>query len=101
MGSFRRSHSFFDPLDLEIIDRVYEAAWAKIEGDYLSRDRSRDDERQKALRRWLFVLAARPFDFDTLYDRVVASVPKNWVVPHPEVASEVRRDRPSSGVPLS
>ena len=76
MGSFRRHHTF-DPLDLEIIDRVYEATWAKIEARYLYRDTSRDDERQKALRRWLFILAASgPVDFDTLYDKVVASLPK-------------------------
>ena len=30
MGSFKHSCAF-DPLDLEIIDRVYEAAWAKLE----------------------------------------------------------------------
>jgi hypothetical protein len=100
MDSFKRPNSF-DPLDLEIIDRVYEAAWAKIEGQYLSRDTSRDDERQKALRRWLFVLATRPVDFDTLYDKVLASVPKNWAVQTPEIASEVRRDGPSEGCPLS
>ena len=47
MGSFRQPHTF-DPLDLEIIDRVYEAAWAQIEVRYLCRDTSRDDERQKA-----------------------------------------------------
>ena len=90
MGLFRRHHTF-DPLDLEIIDRVYEAAWAKIEARYLYRDTSRDDERQKALRRWLFVLAASgPVDFDTLYDKVETSLPKNWAAEQiPEVASEV------------
>jgi hypothetical protein len=30
LGSFKHPHAF-DPLDLEIIDRVYEAAWAQVE----------------------------------------------------------------------
>jgi hypothetical protein len=77
MGTFRPAHTF-DPLDLEIIERVYEAAWAKIESRYLYRDTNRDDERQKALRRWLFVLAKSPVDFDMLYDKVEASLPKTW-----------------------
>ena len=78
MGSFTRPHTF-NPLDLEIIDRVYEATWAKIESRYLYRDRERDEERKKALRRWLFAIAkGSPVDFDTLYDKVVASLPKNW-----------------------
>jgi hypothetical protein len=29
MGSIKRSHAF-DPLDLEIIDLVYEVAWGQI-----------------------------------------------------------------------
>jgi hypothetical protein len=29
MGSFKHPYAF-DPLDLEIIDRVYEAAWLKL-----------------------------------------------------------------------
>ena len=89
MGSFRRPHAF-DPLDLEIIDQVYEAIWAQIEGRYLRRDTSRDDERQKALRRWLFTLAASPVDFDTLYDKVLTSLPKHWAAEQPpEVRSQV------------
>jgi hypothetical protein len=87
MGSFRRPHAF-DPLDLEIIDQVYEATWAQIEARYFRRDTSRDDERQKALRRWLFALAASPVDFDTLYDKVVTSLPK-WAAQTPKVDSQV------------
>ena len=37
MGSFKR-HRAFDPLDLEIIDRVYEAAWAQLEAREIDRD---------------------------------------------------------------
>jgi hypothetical protein len=50
MGSFKHSCAF-DPLDLEIIDRVYEAAWAKLEACEPFRDRERDLERQEALRK--------------------------------------------------
>jgi hypothetical protein len=46
MGSFKRN-PVFDPLDLEIIDRVYEAAWAKIEAREPLRDIQRDSERQE------------------------------------------------------
>jgi hypothetical protein len=35
MGSFKRPRAF-DPLDLEIIDRVYEAAWASYSGSLTS-----------------------------------------------------------------
>jgi hypothetical protein len=78
MGSYKHAHAF-GPLDLEIIDRVYEATWAQIEARYLYRDRGRDETRQKALRRWLFALAAGgPVEFDTLCDKVIASLPKNW-----------------------
>src|ERR1700745_1663757 len=41
MGSFKHPHAF-DPLDLEIIDRVYEAAWAQIEARESDRDTRRD-----------------------------------------------------------
>jgi hypothetical protein len=48
MDSFKRA---FDPLDLEIIDRVYEVAWAHVEAREPDRDTARDGERQKALRK--------------------------------------------------
>jgi hypothetical protein len=48
MGSFKRT---FDPLDLEIMDRVYEAAWAHLEARQPDRDIARDGERQEALRK--------------------------------------------------
>jgi hypothetical protein len=56
MGSDKRPHAF-NPLDLEIIDRVYEATWAQVEARYPCRKREHDETRQKALRRWLFALA--------------------------------------------
>ena len=36
MGSFKRPHAF-DPLDLEIIDLVYEVAWEQVSAPTLSR----------------------------------------------------------------
>jgi hypothetical protein len=62
----------YDPLDLEIIDRVYEVAWAQFVAGGPLRDTSKDGERQEALRRWLFDFAGPgPVDFDTLCDKVL------------------------------
>ena len=72
MGSTDRSA--FDPLDLEIIDHVYEAAWAAL----LARDPVHTDAqeaaRQKNLRQRLIVLA-KPgsVDFDALYEKVLST----------------------------
>jgi hypothetical protein len=80
MSSFDRRA--FDPLDLEIIDRVYEAAWAKVEAREPSRDRAADPERQEALRKLVFAFAdtgrASPVDFDSLYELVCANMGKAW-----------------------
>ena len=66
MGSFRRPR-IFDALDLEIIDLVYEAAWARVEANNLTRDISKDGERRRALRQWIFALVdSHPVDFDAL-----------------------------------
>jgi hypothetical protein len=70
MGSFKRPHAF-DPLDLEIIDRVYEAVWAQIEARQIDRDRKNDPERQQKLRERIFAVAEiGSVDFDALYERV-------------------------------
>jgi hypothetical protein len=64
----------FDPLDLEIIDRVYEAAWAQIEAREPHRDTERDGERQQVLRKHIFAVAGMgSVDFDALYERVLAT----------------------------
>jgi hypothetical protein len=65
----------FDPLDLEIIDRVYEVARAHIEARDLYRDPTKDSQEEHVLRKQLFVLAgSASLDFDTLCDRVLASI---------------------------
>jgi hypothetical protein len=47
MGSFPRTR-VFDPLDLEIIDRVYDTAWAQVETREPTRDRNGDGKKQEA-----------------------------------------------------
>jgi hypothetical protein len=78
MRSFRRDR-LFDRLDLEIIGRAYEAAWARVETD-IFRDIAKDDERKTALRQWTFILAgSHPVDFDTLYEKLESVIPKPWI----------------------
>src|SRR5262245_19751566 len=48
MGSFTHPR-VFNPLDLEIMDRVYEAAWAQVEARDPTRDTANDGIRQDAL----------------------------------------------------
>jgi hypothetical protein len=71
MDSFKRT---FDPLDLEIIDRVYEVAWAYVEAREPDRNTARDGERQRALRKRIFGVAR--IDFDTLTEVVLATIPE-------------------------
>jgi hypothetical protein len=74
MDSRTAGHSF-DPLDLEILDRVYEAARAQIEARDLCHCPEPDRGGEAALRKAVFSLAgAHPVDFDMLYDKVVASL---------------------------
>ena len=80
MGSFQHPR-VFQPLDLEIIDRVYEAAWAQIEAQDPFRDREKDDERKEALRKLVIDDAGTDkVEFDKLYERVVAHLPEAWTV---------------------
>jgi hypothetical protein len=79
MGSFKHPR-VFDPLDLEIIDRVYEAAWARVEANEPDRDRSQDASRKEALRRWMFAFAeGHPVEFDALYERL-EKLPTSWLI---------------------
>ena len=50
MGSFKHPRAF-GPLDLEIFDLVYEAAWAALEARDPFRDTEKDGARQQALRK--------------------------------------------------
>jgi len=76
MGSFKR---VFNPLDLEIIDRVYDAVWAHVEARDLYRDTEKDGKRKEAIRKRVFAFAGYgKIDFDTLCDKVLASMPDVW-----------------------
>ena len=97
MGSYNRER-VFDPLDLEIIDQVYAAIWANVEGREPFRDKKDDGARQHAIRKRIFVFAnLGTVDFDLLCDKVVANMPGSWVhqasVPGPEVISAKARQR--------
>ena len=82
MGSFK---SVFDPLDLEIMDRVYEVAWAHVQAREPARNTASDGGRQQALRRKIFgiarILGPGHVDFDTLTDMVLATISEQ---PQPE-----------------
>ena len=54
MGSLK---SVFDPLDSEIMERVYEVAWALAQARESSRNTASDGARQTALRRKIFGVA--------------------------------------------
>lgn len=64
----------FGPLDLEIIDRVYEVASAHFEARYLYREVPCGGEVER-LRKAIFACAASGrLDFDTLCDKVLAQL---------------------------
>jgi hypothetical protein len=70
MGSFKHPRAF-DPLDLEIINRVYEATWALVEALKPLRDHRKDDEQKKALRKRVMTYATSgEIEFDDLYHKV-------------------------------
>jgi hypothetical protein len=73
MVSFKHPLAF-DPLDLEIIDHVFEAAWAQVEASRPFRNSDTDAERREALRKYVMDCATEDkIDFDALYERVVVA----------------------------
>jgi hypothetical protein len=77
MGSFKHPR-LYDPFDLEILDRVYEVAWARFEATAPKRDFTQDAQRREALRQLVFALASgHPVDFDTIVAKLDA-VPASW-----------------------
>ena len=79
MGSFARPR-VFDPLDLQIIDLVYAAAWAQLEARDPFRDITKDPKRQEVLRKKVFAVATPgAIEFDDLLDKVLAILPETWV----------------------
>jgi hypothetical protein len=76
MGSYKHPQ-VFGPLDLEIIDRVYDAAWAELEAREPFRDRERDEERRDELRKLIMDnTGTGQVEFDALYERVLANMPQ-------------------------
>jgi hypothetical protein len=73
-----------------------EAAWAQVEARDPSRDREKDGERQKALKKLVFALAGSGHvDFDRLLDKVLASVPE--LARYPESVTHLDAQRRSPG----
>jgi hypothetical protein len=69
MGSYKR---VFDPLDLEIIDLVYEAALVQIAARDPLSDPIKEQERQEALKKLVFAVAQPgSVEFDHLLDKVL------------------------------
>ena len=76
MGCLDR-RQMFGPLDLEIIDRVYEAASAHFEARYLYCEVP-GDAQAETLRKAIFACAVSGrLDFDTLCDKVLAQLAEN------------------------
>jgi hypothetical protein len=74
MGSLQRRHKF-DPSELELIDRVYKVACLHIEACNLYRAAPYIAEEEDRLRKAIFACAASGrLDFDTLCDKVLASL---------------------------
>ena len=74
--------SGFDSLDVAILDSVYIAAWAHLVGRSPPVNAEEDEKRQKNLRQRLFAFA-KPgsVDFDTLYERAIASFDQTKITP--------------------
>jgi hypothetical protein len=89
MGSYNQPRTLdpqpriFDPLDLEIIDRVFETACARLEALELFSDRERDGDREKKVRKLVFDFAHRSkvaghVDFDELSEMVLDQMSRMW-----------------------
>jgi hypothetical protein len=63
----------FDHLDLEIIDRVYDAACARFEAQ-MPPSRPRDELRESLRKRVMTCAASGNVDFDSLFEQVCASL---------------------------
>jgi hypothetical protein len=83
MGSLKRRPTpqkqrlAFNPTELDVIDRVYHAAWLQILEHLSERDTDKNNERRLALSKRLFILAGRgPVEFDKLRDRLLVTMPE-------------------------
>ena len=79
MGSYKHPRIFL-PLDFQIVEMVYDAAWTHIVNNDPFRDTTRDEERKGALREKVFALAQGSVDFDTLLDTVMTNISEPWAI---------------------
>jgi hypothetical protein len=79
MGSYKHPRIFL-PLDLQIVDMVYDAALAHIVNNDPFRDTTRDGERKDALREKVIALAQGSVDFDTLLNAVLRNISEPWAI---------------------
>ena len=72
----------YDTLDLAILDSVYQAAWAQLVVRSPAVNAEDLEKRQKNLRQRLLALA-KPgsVDFNTLYERALASFDQTKITP--------------------
>jgi len=78
MGSFKHPRLFLAD-ELEIIDRVYEAAWARVNARYPFRDTEQDEKRRKALRKMVVDQTGTDrVEFGTLCEKVLANLHEPW-----------------------
>jgi hypothetical protein len=69
----------FDPLELELIERAYDAAWAELAARAPQRDPAQDEERKLALRKCVDVaVQSGEMDVDALRNRALAHMPEYW-----------------------
>jgi hypothetical protein len=75
MGSFKSPKRSYDPLDLEMLEWVFDSAWTTLQVHFPLRDPDKDEELKTALRRKLFALACVDmYDPDTLRSRLAAGM---------------------------
>ncbi len=79
MGSYKHPRIFL-PLDLQIVEMVYDAAWTHIVNNDPFRDTTRDEERKEALREKVFALAQGSVDFDALLNVVMSNISEPWAI---------------------
>jgi hypothetical protein len=73
--NFLNLHPAFDPLDLEIIDLVYEAVCVHLASNYPDHGATPDEQWQPILRKRLFAIAEPgPVGFDALWERTVGNM---------------------------
>ncbi len=75
-GFFHIPQTRYGPLDLEMLEWVFDSGWTALQARAPLRDPQKDEELKTALRQKLFALACVGMDDpDTLRSRLLASMP--------------------------